>query len=620
LLERADIWARDPETFIEENLQVRDIEGGRLVPFMLTIGQRIVVRRVRWRLQCGRPARLLILKSRRQRISSVSQALAYWYASTRAYVEALVCADVNDLTEEIFERNVMTYYRTDARREYDLRPQTETSSKRELKFGNPDRHGRDVHPGLQSLIVVTSAESKEPGRGGTKHFIHGSEVPYWPEEPPPWNAMGPSLSDAPDTVAILEGTANGATGLFFELWTQAVKKKNEWTPIFLAWWIDPRNRKPLEPGEREAWRWGTEHETAAEEEAYAKRWRLALEQAKWRRATIASAICYKPGVSRIDVFRQEYPAEWREAFLASSRNFFLIPKVDALERHPEKGARAPLYRARVVNEGPPLDDRGPGHLTPVKPIFEKDRQGELAVYHEFDKSEEYLVVVDPAEGIQGKDEHAIGVLARNAFHFAAIFRSQSLSTREIAHVAALLGWFYERALLVVEANNHGGAVLQELTRILYPRLWYHLDVTKPGSAPTEKPGWIQSSTTRMYALKLLESELRTQTLGIHEPDFFDQCRHFVWPKPRVTGMGAAAVPHPAAAVGHRDDLVLMASIALAVHVNAGIARRRDLPAAPADPNRPLYAEPIRTTSAQAYDRRQKRRIRGTSLWGRGTRR
>jgi hypothetical protein len=618
LLDRLDRYAMDPEAFIEECLQVRHIEGGKVVPFRLSVGQRIVVRKIRWYLRIGRPVRLIILKSRRQKISSLCQALAYWYTSTRAYVNGLTCADKNDLTEKIFEQGVKFFYDSDERRFYGVRPETETSSKRELKFGNPDRKTRADQPGLQSLLAVTSAESKEPGRGDTLHFLHASEASYWPEDPPPYQAMGIALSNAPDTIAVVEATANGAAGFFHETWQAARAGRNEFVPIFLPWWIDPDNQVEVTKEEVDSWEWVLTEEE--DEQAYAARYKLSFEQLKWRRQTIASPKCYKPGRSRYEVFKQEYPACEDEAWLSSSRNFFIPKKIKEWKDHAQKGARKPLYLARVVNEGPPLDDRGPGRLTPVQPELEKDPDGELAVYAEFDPLEEYLVVCDPAEGIAGRDEHAIGVLARNAFEFAAVYRSTSLSTREIAHVAALLGWFYDRAMVVVEANNHGGAVLQELLRILYPKLWYHRDVTKPGEEQGGKPGWVQSYALRMYALKLLEAESREPLLGMPEEDFFDQLRTFVWPAVRQ-GEKMPDNPKPAAMAGHNDDLVMMVAMALGVHVNAAIAKRKKPPAPKADPNEALRPVPMDLTMKQVNTRREKRRIQGRgSLWGRGTRR
>lgn len=618
LEENIDRWYEDPEAFIEENLEVRHADGGRTVPFRLKTGQRILVRKVRWHLKCGRPVRILMLKSRRQWITTVCQALGYWYTSTRAFVEGLTVADKNDLVEEIFERGIKTFHRSDARKLHGIRPETEASNKRELKFGNPDPKTRDEHPGLQSVLAVTSAQADEPARGGTKHFVHGSEVPYWPEDPPPWQAIGIALSNAPGSIAILEGTANGAAGFFYDTWKLALRGKNEWTPIFLPWWLDPDNVLPLERGEAETWKWGHDYETADEEQKYAQRYRLSFEQLKWRRQIIASPKCYKPGRERIEIFRQEYPASEKEAWLSSSRNFFIPGKVDAWEEHPTKGAREPLFCARVVNEGPPLDDRGPGRQSVVKPVLEKDDDGEIAVWSNYDATEEYLVVCDPAEGLVGRDQSVIGVLARNAFDVVAMFRSTAYGTRELGQIAALLGWYFGRALVIVEANNQGGAVLQELVRLLYPRLWYHLDVTKPGSEPTDRPGWVQSHALRMYALKMLEAESRVHGLGLHDPEAFDQMRSFVWPT--VKDGTVIENPKPKAMAGHFDDVVMMLAIMLGVHVNAPITKRRDLPKPPVNPESILVPEPMNLTMKQSIQKRDQRRIRGASLWGRGTRR
>jgi hypothetical protein len=617
ILGKLDRYARDPEAFIEECLWVRHIDGGKLVPFKLTVGQRIVVRKIRWKLRQGLPVRAIVLKSRRQKISSLCQALAYWYTSTRAYVEGLTCADKNELTEEIFERGVKTFYDYDERKRIGVRPLTESSSKRELKFGNPDKRSRDEHPGLQSVLVVTSAESKEPGRGGTKHFIHGSEASYWPEDPPPWQAMGIALSNAPGTIAVLEATANGSGGFFYDTWKAARRGENEWFTVFLPWWLDPENVLAVSAEEKLGWEWIRTEED--DEEAYAKKWRLSLEQAKWRRQVIASPKCYRPGQSRYDVFRQEYPACEEEAWLAAGRNFFIPGKVDAWEKDPERGIRKPMLTARVVNDGDPLDDRGPGRITRVVPVLEPDVDGELAVWKPYDPLEEYLVVADPAEGIPGRDESCIGVLARNDFEFVSIYRTTSLSTRELAHIIALLGWFYDRAMVVVEANNHGGAVLQELLRIMYPKLWYHRDVTKPGETPSEKPGWVQSYALRMHALKLLEAESRQPFLSIHDRDFFDQARHFVWPT-IPAGVKPPDNPRPGAMSGHRDDLILMVAMALGTHVNAALTKRKHPPPPKVNPGEALVPTPMNLSMKHLTEKRAKRQLHGRNLWGRGTRR
>lgn len=613
-----------PSFFTENCLHTMHIDTGRTVPFRLQPGQKMLFDVVERELPV-RPVRVICLKSRRQLITTACQALGYWFTSTHDNVDGAIIAYKQDLTEEIFERGIKFFYEHDERRELGIRPKVRGSNKRELKFGESDAKARDAGDlGLNSVLRVTSADSKEPGRGGTKQFVHGSEVPYWPEDPPPWQSIGIALSNAIGTIAVLEGTANGQAGFFHETWIGAMKGLNEWTPLFLPWFIDPRNRVRLTPEEIARWTWGTEFEKAEEELQYAKRYGLTLEQLAWRRRTVRSPVCYKPGTERLDVFRQEYPADPDEAFLSSGKNFFLLRSVKDHETHPEKGARAPLAIGRIENEGPPLEDRGPGRRTPVKPVFVEDPAGELRIWARPDPLSEYLVVVDPAEGIEGRDQSVIGVLDRPAFDWVALFRSTRHSTRELAQIAALVGWWYGSgggkgdgaALLGVEQNNQGLAVLQELLRILYPRLWYHRDVTKPGSEPTDKAGWVQSNVLRMYALKLLESEVRASpvAMGLHEREAFEQMRTFVWPKPKAGQV--ADVARPGAMAGKHDDIVLMLAIGLGIHVNAAITKRKQPPKPVADPNELLHPEPMNLRMGKTFERSEKRRIRPHGGWGR----
>lgn len=569
-------WANEPRFFIESCLHVRHIDGGRAVPFVLSDLQAEVVKVLEQELAAGRAVRLAILKARRALISSLCEAIGYWATSNHAYTEGIILAHKQEVTEEIFQL-CDTFYMLDERKVVGMRPATENSNRKELRFGNPNRATRDVAPGLQSGLRVTSADAKEPGRAGTYHFVHGSEVAYWPEGSPVWQSVGVALSNAPGTIGILESTANGQGGLFHETYQGARagpgasdsrgRGVNEFVAIFLPWWRDRKNRLPkLTEAELSDFDYLT-----GEERRYAEQWKLDPEQVLWRRRTILSPICFKPGVKREDVFKQEYPADDEEAFLTSGKHFFLLSAVQTLEEHPEKGKREPKAVGDVVQDGRPLEDRSHQNKFPVKPKLVTEEGGPLSVWSFPRKGTPYLVVVDPAEGLQHGDASVVGVFDRARLDWAAFWSARYKSARELAWTACLLGWWYFDALLAIEHNNHGIATIEESRRILYPKLWQNVDVTRPGSDPTEKVGFVTTPASRMYALSQLEAEIRGVQMGIHDPEFFEQARTFVWPEAKGKALNGHA-QGPRAMAGKHDDKVMTVAIGLAVHLNAGLPK------------------------------------------------
>src|SRR5574341_2550450 len=299
---------------------------------------------------------------------------------------------------------------------------------------------------------------------------------------------------------------------------------NEFTAIFLPWFDDGKNRLALTPEELNRFDYASPAEMR-----YAERWKLTPEQVMWRRQTIASPQCFKPGVLRENVFQQEYPSHDEEAFLSSGKHFFLLPAVKAVEDDAERGTCEPVLKADIVNDGPSLEERTPRNRFPMKPLLVPNEEGRLFVWKMPNPRHEYLVAVDPAEGLVDGDEAVVYVLDRNDLEYVAAWGGRHLSARELGHIAVLLAVFYGNALLAVEHNNHGLATIEEVRKVCYPYVWHHKDVSRPDSDPTDKVGWVTTQATRSFALLSLEAELRGKALKIHDAEFFSQVRTFMWP-------------------------------------------------------------------------------------------
>jgi len=147
-----------------------------------------------------------------------------------------------------------------------------------------------VFPNIDSEYCLASAE-ENAGRGRTIQNLHCSEVSRWGRQ---GDEALASLRSAlvPTGEIVLESTANGAGGLFYEEWQRA--EDTGYQRHFFPWWVDPAyaielgaNFPPL---------------TVIEQEL-AGRHGLKPEQIAWRRKqwgivarTCGAGICRGPGV------------------------------------------------------------------------------------------------------------------------------------------------------------------------------------------------------------------------------------------------------------------------------------------------------------------------------------
>lgn len=600
--------ASDHRYFMESCLWVADIDGGKVVPMTLNPGQEILSAAIEEERAKGDGVRIACLKSRKQGISTFCQALGYQFTSTRERVNGLVVAHVKEKTANILELS-KAFYMLDERKALGMRPLLERSAGGLVRFGNPDVRTRELNPGLQSSLEITSAESKEPGRSGTYHFVHASEAAFWPEEEGgksgQWVAIGNALMEAADTFAIVESTARGAAGFFYELCEGAMEGTNGYRFVFLSWLIDPRCRRRLTHDEIRTWEWRSKAERD-----YAERHKLTLEQAKFRRLTIADPKMRKPGRTPESVFDEEYPATPELAFQTSAKLYFLASTLQALRESKERGERLPAFRGHIKNRTS-LEARGPHNPKhPIEIVLDEDPSGPLRVWEKPRTDCEYIVAADIAEGLVHGDNHSIDVLRRDNLEFVASWVCNDVTSRTAGQIACLLGWWYgsqqQPALVGIELNAHGIAAAQEAVRILYPHLWHHTDVRKEGSTPQDRVGWLTTEAVRPYMLDSFESEIQLGTVAIHDREFYVEANTFE----NVNGK-------PQARIGKKDDRILSKAIALQLHMHAGPPRKK--PKVETGPVRralvPDWPEQGKVPMNQNPGRL--RRVKVDGLWGGG---
>lgn len=161
---------------------------------------------------------------------------------------------------------------------------------------------RTYYPASGSRVYMNTAGSAHGGRAGTYTKVHGSEVAYWKDA---GAIMAGLLQGVPvDGEIILESTANGQSGWFYERCMEALRGEGVWKLHFFPWWYDDDYTLPTPPLDL------TDEETRLVE-AHG----LTFGQIAFRRSKQSEL-----GM----LFPQEYPEDPVSAFVASGQGYFTL--------------------------------------------------------------------------------------------------------------------------------------------------------------------------------------------------------------------------------------------------------------------------------------------------------
>ena len=269
--------ANNPELFAATFLKIKD-KRKRLVPLLWNPVQR--------KLHNARTGRDLVLKARQMGVTT--------------YIQG-----------ELFRRAV-----TSSRGTLTLSHDSDATAKLRLMADNFWKHCRfngiqparardnaslTTYPDYDSVVAIATAGNKQAGRGDSFTDIHGSEVAFWPDA----EAILAGAMQAGQPDIILESTANGATGYFYDLCMEALAGRGVWKLHFHGWWEDPSYTLPLTADEVLLY--------DDEEQKLVNKHSLTPGQVAWRRAKKAELK---------GKFPQEYAEDPVSAFLTSGSSYF----------------------------------------------------------------------------------------------------------------------------------------------------------------------------------------------------------------------------------------------------------------------------------------------------------
>lgn len=228
---------------------VSDKLSGLPVPFRLNAPQRRLARIMeRQRLE-GKPVRIILLKARQWGGSTLVQVYMAWHQLVRQKGRnALVCAHVKDAaalirsTYSLLLASYPDHLKDSSPAEWKLKPYQQTQ-------------GTLWIPPRQARLAITSANNPDSLRGASYHLAHLSEAAFWGDGDPQAasaivRTVCGTVPATPDTVIVVESTANGPDNWFAAEWRRAVEGKSDKTPVFVPWHEIEIYRHPLSEQER----------------------------------------------------------------------------------------------------------------------------------------------------------------------------------------------------------------------------------------------------------------------------------------------------------------------------------------------------------------------------------
>lgn len=457
-LERAVINAGSGFRYWAETYARIKNKDGQLEAWRLNHLQKQFADAIEWCLDHDRPMRIITLKPRQKGSSTGWMGVVAWISRVLCR-EVLIVGGEYSQTNNMWEQ-LRRFFTTDG---YPWDGPAAVAQKA-IRLTN----GSLVRPG--------TARDAEEGRSGTYQGLICTEAARWSEYGVA-NAEGVlggmmnCVPFRPRTLVVLESTAKGPSGVFYETWTHPdtqflddVKARDNrgWIRIFSPWYVFEDSADDLTREDRQdIMDTLTEEERGIMARCEVNGQPVGPRQIAFRRRTIRDEL-----KGDVNAFRREFPETWEEAFAASSPSFFSADGLAVMERHMGEmepgmgGVLDPVGNRRGVVAFSPVIQGQPMWIQYESPV----------------QGRRYVIGADFMSGLAedekgtNRDHHAVVVL-RQGYHDAKGWHPPKIVMRTvwpcqwhadiIAEQTMLAHQYYGRAYLVPELNC-GAEIIRDL--------------------------------------------------------------------------------------------------------------------------------------------------------------
>lgn len=492
-------------------LKIKD-KRAQVIPLTLNPEQRQYLDMVEDDLNAGRPARYIILKARQMGMSTLTEGLIFGFSFMWPGTKSAIVAHETKASQNLLAMTNLYWKQYAFKSLY-----TEKyNSKNELSWKETD-----------SSIWVTTAKNPDTGRSNTLQCVHASEVAFWDDAETTFLSL---LNTVPvgyeKTFVVLESTANGIGGYFYDTWRAAEAGDVEFKPLFFPWYTFDEYR-----ASRAGIDWGNSLGRLNAEEKALRKLGIDDDQLAWRRWMIRN----RTGNS-VDKFHQEYPTTADEAFIATGMNIFPLDNlVDCFV--PKNGVTGGVIR--MADNSIQFKPYSTGPLTVYKYPSSSHNFGQ------------YFVGGDPTHTTRG-DYACAQVINRRTWEQVAVWRGK-IDPASFGRVLRDLARYYNNAMISTEIEGPGYATIGALLESGYPHIWKKRGADKEPGKVNDNYGWSTSDKTKQWAIGVTLKAVIDKDLTIHHMQTFMEMRDYVT-LPDGT-MGPASR-------GDNDDTVMALAIAI----------------------------------------------------------
>ena len=433
--ERARI-EEDFEFWCARCATIREKGTGRVMPFVPNRPQRRLVAVMEQQRTRGLPVRIILLKARQWGGSTLVQMYLAWMQLVRHRGwNSLICGHLHASSKNI-------------KRMYNLLLSHYPRELLDDADGEPPRFTKmEGQPNVQQiscrdcLVIMGSSRSEDAVRGYDISMAHLSEVAFWKESAmhnpdDVVRSVCGSILLKPDTVIVLESTANGVGDYFHDEWLRTQLGRTDKEAVFVPWHEIDGYATPLDDAEA-LWQAMDNYERSLWADG------CTLEQINWYHHK-------RSEFRRHELMMSEYPSNANEAFITSGFSPFAPEHLDALERN----CRPPLLVGDIQADG----QRGRDAKKNIRLIAASN--GLLKVWEQPELHQavatRYMTIVDVGGRADSSDWSVITVWRmRDPVRLAAVVAQWRghIDHDLLAWKAMQLSKYYNDALLAVESNT-----------------------------------------------------------------------------------------------------------------------------------------------------------------------
>jgi len=336
-------------------------------------------------------------------------------------------------------------------------------------------------------IIATSAGADGGLRSFTCSYLQLSEYAFAPN---PEELKATALNALNEGQFIMESTANYFNDALHQEILKCERGEADWKYLFFPWFMHSEYSE--ECGKLEY---------LDGELELKNKFNLDDSQIKWRRSKIA-----KIGLEK---FKREFPTSAEEAYSVVGNTYLVEDDVKNVTIIP---------------------------VEPAKLIYiTKPTQGDA-----------YAIGVDVAAGV-ARDYSVIQVISKKTYQQCAIYRCNKTTPVDLAEWIIKLATEYNNALVLVESNNYGNVVINEMRHIGWTRFWKDSD----------GKDWNTTSKTKIEMFENLKECIRSGHISNVDNITWSELRAL-----QVDNTGRIIIPETLSSHGDSAIAIALAYIAL----------------------------------------------------------